>query len=981
MMMNVMHDFGGLNSPGFGPSPGFFQDAELGSTAALTELEKGLRSPKFGEQCRAIVKFPRLFEKYPFPVLINTALLKLAEVFRTGPNFIKLCILRVCDGSQRHLDKMTSVDELVRRIVTVMNSNDPVARALTLRTFGSLAGILCNKKQVHQKVRTSLDSNDTVELEAAIYAAERFAAGSKTFSTDICSKLLEMIKGFATPLSVKLKMIPIFEHMHHDGPTASTARTNCLELLESYPGQDFVITILQTLTALSIHTLIHIPQQVTLLLEYLATDPRSQVQDEVLNDLKVLAEERTAHLWTKENIENLVEYIKNNSGKKDKLCIMALNVLIQIVEAGGVYKLDLAPSSSIIKLLQTLSYSGDLALSASSTHLLTQIAVSVSREGLEEETSLDILGEAVQAIESLCLLVSGGNSYNQQEMYYLKKAFKCLILLCATKPDSTGQFVDILGGMMMSKYEDTNSILAITETLAALGDNNQGVLSLLLNDICNLLMILTQEDMSCSSIVNDSSQTNRVIVLLLTMLIQTMCGHKWSSHAQQVFRSGTEVLDAWSQYKLARTALRYGEHGVAVQIFSNISNKVHTDLFYNWIHSLELFASAEQLLSRDESRKSLHERMNVSMKTLHQGLTTLRAASSPNRQLTFQIQFIRCRIRYVESLYQLVSAATSLQTSPPPAIAAAFAAQSRDDLQRCGRVTGQLRNAVKELQECAGEWGKLAEASFDADLASLAFIRILEKAMSNLATWIEMVCLKSSKQGTMYADTEIEFVPDLPDGYSPSIQIQALIKTFQKIAGEFSRLSLDSELRPITHHHTECIFSSVRLIHSSPLPYPRFFFQSLQETKLKLSVSPHSRTTGIDQQPVTVKTSELLAVKVEGVIERTGVLTKQTREVSRVCIQLHTNIINKTMDVYRVDDKSLQAETSLEQTADVVNDFFSVQFLAPFPCGGLYTCSLQAILVDAEGNRWRTDVSHSITVKSYEAGAGNSGQTRAISRT
>ena len=31
----------------------------------------------------------------------------------------------------------------------------------------------------------------------------------------------------------------------------------------------------------------------------------------------------------------------------------------------------------------------------------------------------------------------------------------------------------------------------------------------------------------------------------------------------------------------------------------------------------------------------------------------------------------------------------------------------------------------------------------------------------------------------MYANTEIEFVPDLSDGYSLSIQIQALIKTFQ----------------------------------------------------------------------------------------------------------------------------------------------------------------------------------------------------------
>jgi len=44
----------------------------------------GLRSSKTGEQCEAIVRFPGLFEKYPFPILINTALLKLADVFRVG---------------------------------------------------------------------------------------------------------------------------------------------------------------------------------------------------------------------------------------------------------------------------------------------------------------------------------------------------------------------------------------------------------------------------------------------------------------------------------------------------------------------------------------------------------------------------------------------------------------------------------------------------------------------------------------------------------------------------------------------------------------------------------------------------------------------------------------------------------------------------------------------------------------------------------
>lgn len=47
-------------------------------------MSLGLRSGKIGEQCEAVVLFPKLFQKYPFPILINSAFLKLADIFRLG---------------------------------------------------------------------------------------------------------------------------------------------------------------------------------------------------------------------------------------------------------------------------------------------------------------------------------------------------------------------------------------------------------------------------------------------------------------------------------------------------------------------------------------------------------------------------------------------------------------------------------------------------------------------------------------------------------------------------------------------------------------------------------------------------------------------------------------------------------------------------------------------------------------------------------
>ena len=48
-----------------------------------------------------------------------------------------------------------NVDEFLKRIYSVMYSNDPVARAITVRVFGSIACIVSERKNVHHRLTTN----------------------------------------------------------------------------------------------------------------------------------------------------------------------------------------------------------------------------------------------------------------------------------------------------------------------------------------------------------------------------------------------------------------------------------------------------------------------------------------------------------------------------------------------------------------------------------------------------------------------------------------------------------------------------------------------------------------------------------------------------------------------------------------------------------------------------------------------------------
>jgi len=57
-----------------------------------------------------------------------------------------------------------------------------------------------------------------------------FLLMDRTFALSMCNKMSDMIQGLTTPAHMKLQLIPILQHMHHDTSTAAMVR-NCLSTL------------------------------------------------------------------------------------------------------------------------------------------------------------------------------------------------------------------------------------------------------------------------------------------------------------------------------------------------------------------------------------------------------------------------------------------------------------------------------------------------------------------------------------------------------------------------------------------------------------------------------------------------------------------------------------------------------------------------------------------------------------------------------
>eukprot|EP01018_Ginkgo_biloba_P017912 Gb_21226 [translate_table: standard] len=108
----------------------------------------------------------------------NSILLRLADAFRTGNNFSRLCVVKVflLEFRRRHCKKGKEYKgifakervpnhlEMLKRVKAVLHSGDVVARSLALRALGCLADLGKDSADIRRVIVEAIESPYLLEV-------------------------------------------------------------------------------------------------------------------------------------------------------------------------------------------------------------------------------------------------------------------------------------------------------------------------------------------------------------------------------------------------------------------------------------------------------------------------------------------------------------------------------------------------------------------------------------------------------------------------------------------------------------------------------------------------------------------------------------------------------------------------------------------------------------------------------------------------
>lgn len=469
-----------------------------------------------------------------------------------------------------------------------------------------------------------------------------------------------------------------------------------------------------------------------------------------------------------------------------------------------------------------------------------------------------------------------------------------------------------------------------------------------------------------------SEEPNPSIEILSAVGLQAMMGCFMPTTVKKTFEQIIAKSNQWTQYRIARSASRYGQHYLAAHIYLKISRSTVVDKLHFFLTGVAQLAQAECILNYSIPYEFMHEnyeicenhimrnmpmeqsvplmqRLEMAINLYWQALASLRASSSPSHPFTFQLEFLKLRAQFLQTLHSAVTIKNAQIIVPPPAIAGSLAQNSRDYLQKFGHVTNQLRKLVKELKACEESFGRLYKSAFDADPITLEFLEIVQHQCALFAHIVETICFATPSE-----PPDFQAVGKCPE----TMYLLNCCRRMDELSKSIPKESANN--KTINNFHLDIILAEIEIITKTPLCLPRYFFQVLQSTQIKLSVSPQPRSDG---KPVNVQAGSNLVIKVEGVIQHYGKKPSLFRSVDAVQLSLMSKLVQTPRPPGGEALKTQNDTVTLTQIVKPQRDFLSGNFLVPISSGGQWQVTLETSIIDENGTTWCTGPKNAMLVR------------------
>eukprot|EP00742_Colponemidia_sp_Colp-10_P013217 GILJ01014920.1.p1 GENE.GILJ01014920.1~~GILJ01014920.1.p1 ORF type:complete len:938 (+),score=116.00 GILJ01014920.1:285-2816(+) len=826
-----------------------------------------------------------------------------------------------------------------------------------------MSHIIGNRLDVHHKIWRRLSSTYRPEIDAAINAIECVCTESKAFAESILDKLYGTIKDLGTPLAVKLQLIRVLRHMHHEPTLTIKARDIAESTLKSYPAARFVAVILDSLTELTLQANHNMPNQIQLLVHYAITDIRGSIQSVALSRLHKLLKSNyhqpgidTSHFF------NLIA-----SSSAPRIRYLSLTCLYDLIQSSR-FATEIVQNKANISLLQSLLYCSDLNLRVLSLKFLIRLV---------KMSGTDFPEISIHCADQLLLL------FNQDvhgDTAFVRYLINALSAFCQINSASKSTVIQLLVREIVSPNIRDSTRTTLCHCLALITDSQSYVLATYEESLLPWM-----ESVTDTGVVPLLAVMNLSIALFKSHMgsfeDQFNLEQRLVTFVERCITSFKTSTSYWLFYIWMRESLVHGYFKVAERLAATLKQQVESDHYYSWINSLQQLSTPRPFMpsadvSMDISTDKIHQPwlsfVDVSIETLLKCLISLRGASSSECSFSFQQKFVNLRLKFLQILKQLNAAlgsslVTDLSRSGDNhSDLHVIENRMKDSVKACRSALESLTRTYQHLKRLSISIDSESESVLDLWFRVCQFVGQLlndlilhESTRDGFAT--ELTCLDSDAMIVDEPAVELlddDLVNTLIGGDSQVISKSSLASLYNALQSSVQQFKASAEARSLPlQFRIGFVKDAMQSLCSVPWNIPRFFFVTKPCTRVHLSYSLNQET--VNFKSVTLRLGSALSIQIAGHI------APLSNEIAKRIESVHLMICFLSDSKNRVKsepDRDLNTIPSSTQSENLLytvpltvspkHGAISTECILRCPTVGEFEVSIQPSIRDTRGNIW-----------------------------